>query len=63
MKNLIIAAMLLITGTSFASANCVNGTCSRPVLTATKNVVTAPVRITRRVVTLPSRVRANRAAR
>lgn len=63
MKNVIVAVMLLITGTSFASASCVNGSCGRPVLSATKTVVTYPAKVARRVVTLPSRVRANRLSR
>lgn len=60
MKNFIVALMLLISGTTVASANCSTGTCGRPVLSATKTVVTTPVRVARRVVTLPSRVRASR---
>lgn len=64
MKNFILAIALIITGTSsFAFANCANGTCSRPVLSGVKTVVTSPVRVARRVVTLPSRVRANRTCR
>ncbi len=64
MKNFIMAVALIVTGTSsFAFANCTSGNCSRPVLSGVKSVVTAPVRVTRRVVTLPSRVRANRVSR
>lgn len=63
MKNVIVALLFVISSVSFASADCTSGTCSRssrPVLTTTRNVVTAPARVVRRVVTLPSRVRASR---
>lgn len=61
MKNFILAIALILTGTSsFAFGNCTSGNCSRPVLSGVKTVVTAPVRVARRVVTLPSRVRVNR---
>lgn len=61
MKNFILAIALILTSTSsFAFGNCTNGTCSRPVLNGVKNVVTAPVRVSKRVVSLPSRVRAYR---
>ena len=59
MKNLIVALALLFMGTSFASANCVNGSCSvHPVkragvvvLNTTKRIVTAPVRAVKKVQT------------
>jgi len=61
MRNIILAFALIVTGTSsFAFANCASGNCSRPVLSGVKTVVTAPVKVTRRVVSLPSRVRAYR---
>lgn len=61
MKNLILAIALILTGTSsFAFGNCTSGNCSRPVLSGVKSVVTAPVKVTRRVVSLPARVRAYR---
>lgn len=64
MKNFIIALTLILTGTSFASANCSNGTCSRTpvrrvgsvVVDTTKRIVTAPVRAVKKV-------QANRACR
>lgn len=64
MKNVVIALALLVTGTSFASANCLNGTCVRTpvrkagsvVLDTTKRIVTAPVRAVKTV-------RSNRACR
>lgn len=61
MKNFIMAVALIVTGTSsFASANCTSGNCSRPVLSGVKSVVTAPVKVARRAVSLPVRVRAYR---
>jgi len=61
MKNLILAIALILTSTSsFAFGNCTSGNCSRPVLSGVKSVVTAPVKVTRRVVSLPARVRAYR---
>lgn len=59
MKNFVLAMMLLITGTTFASASCVNGRCSAGpvkragvvVLNTTKRVVTAPVRAVKKVQT------------
>lgn len=53
MNNLIVAMLLLITGTTVASASCVNGSCSKhPVKKAgsvvaqsTKRIVTAPFRV------------------
>jgi hypothetical protein len=57
MKNFVIALALLVTGTSFASANCVNGSCIRTpvrkagsvVLETTKRIVTAPARAVKNV--------------
>ncbi len=61
MRNIILAFALIVTGTSsFAFGNCTSGNCARPVLSGVKTVVTAPVRVTKRVVSLPSRVRAYR---
>jgi hypothetical protein len=57
MKNFIIALALILTGTTFASASCVDGVCSRGpvrragsvVLDTTKQIVTAPVRAVKKV--------------
>lgn len=57
MKNFIIVLAFILTGTSLASANCSNGTCSRTpvrragsvVLDTTKKIVTAPVRAVKKV--------------
>ena len=65
MRNFILVLCLILSGsasTSFANS-CTNGSCSRPVLNGVKTVLTVPVRITRRVVSLPSRVRYNRTHR
>lgn len=56
MKNFVIALALLVTATSFANANCVNGSCVRTpvrragavVLDTTTRIVTAPVRLTQK---------------
>jgi len=68
MKNFIIALTLLLTSASFVSAECVNGTCSvgpvrkfgSSVVNVTRNIVTAPVRVVRRVAASPNRVRTSR---
>lgn len=65
MRNLIVILCLIfssVASTSLAN-NCASGDCSRPVLNGVKTVVTAPARITKRIVTLPSRVRYNRTHR
>lgn len=65
MRNLIVVLCLILSGSASSSlaGNCESGVCSRPVLNGVKTVVTAPVRITKRVITLPSRVRYNRTHR
>jgi hypothetical protein len=58
MKNLILLfAIMLLSSTAYAG-NCENGTCRTPVrsslshaIVVTKNVVTAPVRVTKNVTT------------
>lgn len=60
MKNLIVAALLLVISGTSSFAACTSGNCSRPVLSGVKSIVTAPLKVARRVVSLPSRVRANR---
>lgn len=57
MKNFIIALVLILTGTTFASASCVDGVCTKGpvrkagtvVLDTTKQIVTAPVRAVKKV--------------
>lgn len=65
MRNFIIVLCLILgSSASYSLAGtCTTGSCSRPVLNGVKTVLTAPVRITKRVVTLPSRVRYNRTHR
>jgi len=53
MKNFVIALMLLITGTTFANASCLTGSCSKQPV---RRVGTAVVDTTRRIVTAPFRV-------
>lgn len=64
MKTFTIAAMLMLSS-SFAMADCASGKCSVPnvvrkSVTVTKEVVSVPVNVCRRVVTAPSRVRHRR---
>ena len=57
MKNFIIALTLILTGTTFASASCVDGFCSKGlvrragsvVLDTTKQIVTVPVRAVKKI--------------
>lgn len=65
MRNLIVIMCLILSGSASTSlaGTCANGNCARPVLNGVKTVVTAPVRISKRVVTLPSKVRYNRTHR
>jgi len=65
MRNLILVLFLILSGSaSFGYAGtCSTGNCSRPVLNGVKTVLTVPARVTRRVVSLPSRVRYNRTHR
>lgn len=59
MKNIILAVMLLISGTTFANASCFNGSCSVgpvrkagvTVVNTTKRIVSAPVRAVKKVQT------------
>ena len=58
MKNVICAVAIAVFSTTLASADCVGGSCSvgpvrkagASVVSVTKRIVTAPVRITKRVV-------------
>lgn len=53
MKNFVIALMILITGTTVASANCSGDSCARQPV---RRVGTAVVDTTKRIVTAPFRV-------
>lgn len=65
MRNLIIVLCLIIGSSTSVSlaGTCVNGSCARAILGATKTVVTAPARVAKRVSRLPSKVRYNRTHR
>lgn len=56
MKNLMLVVALILSGTTFANAECVNGTCRAPIRNTVKAVVTAPVVVAKRVVTAPAKI-------